>query len=254
MRLHWIAKLVIGGAALAVTTGVVSAQAVRITPVGPGSSTPPPATPPPATATPSAPATTGTPAVIVPVNPSGATSSSAPATSTAVNPAQPMAVAPQGARKLQVSFANGRVTVIAANVTLREILAEWSRQGGTRFIDADKVTGGPVSFEFRDRPEAEVLTSLLRPLPGYGIGGTRNAPTGSRIATVSLLAVRTTTPSSSGFVAPPAPTTTMPDDELPPVMPRPQAPATPTPVTVAPVGPAAPGTTGTGRGGGPGGY
>src|SRR5471032_603765 len=148
MRHRWIANLVVSGAVLALTAVIGSAQAVRITPVGPGTSTPPPATPPPA-AQPAAP-TSSAPAVIVPVNSNipaqSPTVASQPA---AMPPAAAQSQAAMNARKLQVSFANGGVTVLATNVTLREILAEWSRQGGTKFVDAEKLAGGPVSFEFR---------------------------------------------------------------------------------------------------------
>ncbi len=53
-------------------------------------------------------------------------------------------------RKLLLSFdRNGLVTLVAQNVTVREILAEWTRQGGTQMKDADKVPGAPITVPVR---------------------------------------------------------------------------------------------------------
>jgi hypothetical protein len=126
------------------------------------------------------------------------------------------AVAPQAApgaaqaqaatRQLEVSFNNGKVTVIAENVTLREILTEWGRKGGSRIVNADKLGGSPVPYtEFRDMPEASVLRSLLRDVPGYG-AAPRIAPSADASAfdAVFILATRTV-PVSGASSSPMAP-------------------------------------------------
>ncbi len=141
----------------------------------------------------------------------------------------------QGPRKLEVSFQDGKVTIVAENVTVREVLQEWGRKGGSRIVNADKLSGAPVPvLEFRDEPEAAVLRSLLRDVPGYG-AAPRIAPdaSSSTIAAVFILASRTV-PVASGpaastpvpqapqqapppqppqLVPPPAPS---PDSEIPP--------------------------------------
>ena len=78
---------------------------------------------------------------------------------------------------LQVSFREGRVTVIATDVPVRAILQEWSRVGETEFVDTDKLTGQPVRLQLVDVPEAAALRVLLREAAGYVA-----APRGDRTA------------------------------------------------------------------------
>ncbi len=96
-------------------------------------------------------------------------------------------------RKLDVTFNNGNVTIVAENVTLREIMAEWGRKGGSRIVNADKLGGPAIPYiEFKDEPEVIVLRSLLRDVPGYG-AAPRIAPsaTASTLEAVFILASRT---------------------------------------------------------------
>ena len=137
----------------------------------------------------------------------------------------------QSARKLDVSFNEGKVSIVAENVTLAEILAEWSRKGGSRFVDAEKLPRTPVMLtEFKDQPEGEVLRTLLREAPGYGAVMRAEAAGGaSRVQTVFILAVRatqgTTAPvvnqpqTQNSPVAAPRLIQGSPDDEIPPVRP-----------------------------------
>lgn len=149
-------------------------------------------------------------------------------------------VAPAGAqvtRKLDISFDNGMVTLVAENVTLREILTEWARKGGSRIVNAEKLGGSPVYLtEFKGQPEADVLRALLREAPGYGVS-MRDAPAAgaSAVGTVLILATRTVPISTSSVTAPvsgqpqfqppPQPQAAprliqgSPDDEIPPVQP-----------------------------------
>lgn len=148
--------------------------------------------------------------------------------------------AQQASRKLEISFNDGLVTLVAENVTLREILAEWARKGGSRITNADKITGAAVfPMEFRNEPEAAVLRALLRDLPGYGASmRIAPSPNASVVEAVFIHATRTiTTSGSSGASAVPPPATRMnfqeppqpqaaprmiqgsPDDEIPPVRP-----------------------------------
>ena len=156
----------------------------------------------------------------------------------------------QGTRKLDISFDNGMVTLVAENVTLREILSEWARKGGSRIVNAEKLGGSPVYLtEFKGRPEADVLRALLREAPGYGVS-MRNAPAAgtSTVGTVLILATRTVPVSASSvgapvnsqpqFQPPPQPQAAprlirgSPDDEIPPVQPisnmPPSTPGSPT--------------------------
>ena len=71
------------------------------------------------------------------------------------------------AGELSVKIANGRATIIAKDVPVRQILAEWARVGDTRLVNAERVMGGPVSLELVDVPEKEALDILLRTAAGY---------------------------------------------------------------------------------------
>ena len=51
------------------------------------------------------------------------------------------------AGELSVKIANGRATVIAKDVPVRQILAEWGRVGETKVVNAEKIVGGPITLE-----------------------------------------------------------------------------------------------------------
>jgi hypothetical protein len=68
---------------------------------------------------------------------------------------------------VNLSIANGRVTLVAHDVTVRQILAEWARVGQTKIVNGEKMMGGPVTIELRDVPESKALETLLRAAAGY---------------------------------------------------------------------------------------
>jgi hypothetical protein len=150
------------------------------------------------------------------------------------------------APKVQLTFeADGNVTLIANGATVREILAEWTRKGGTPFYGAERLPATPLSLRFEHRPDAEVIASLLRNAAGYVLGPKRDAAAGaSELEVVFVLA--TSTPSAvTGYSAPtytppPQPqvsTVGSPDAEIPPVGPG-RAGAPPQPNAPPPPGPA----------------
>lgn len=180
-------------------------------------------------------------------------------------------------RKLDLTFDNGKVTLVASGVTLQEILAEWARKGGCPFSGADKIVGGKLPpLQYDHQPELTVLQSLLRGLSGYVPVPRRvGNPGSSMFEAVYVLASSkptTTMPMSSGMsmpIAAPLVPQGNPMDEIPPIVtiPNPgaqQQPASPNQPSMAPpsqpgvylppAGRGAPppttGTTGTGRGGG----
>jgi hypothetical protein len=75
--------------------------------------------------------------------------------------------APAAAGELRLSMSNGRVTLIAHDVTVREILAEWARVGQAKIVNGEKLTGGPITIELTDVPEARALDTVLRSAAGY---------------------------------------------------------------------------------------
>ena len=99
---------------------------------------------------------------------------------------------------LELSFRDGRVTVIATDVPVRTILQEWSRVGETEFVDADKLTGQPVRLQLVDVPEATALRVLLRQAAGYvAAPRAQRTPDGSRFDRVLVMATSRPVSSSS---------------------------------------------------------
>ena len=68
---------------------------------------------------------------------------------------------------LKMTMQGGRVTIIAQDVTIRQILIEWARLGQTTVVNADKIIAPPVTLQIIDRPESEALDILLRSASGY---------------------------------------------------------------------------------------
>ncbi len=176
------------------------------------------------------------------------------------------------ASKVQLTFEDGgTVTLFATGATVREILAEWTRRGGTVFVGAEQLPTTPLTVQYDHRPEAEVAASLLRQAAGFVIGPRDEVPPGA--STIEVVVVLAVSKPSAASVPPPAPDREIapspgragqsaPDDPPPPaqwptgpggastqLIPAPPAPA----VRVVPDPPVAapkPTTAGPGRGGG----
>lgn len=97
---------------------------------------------------------------------------------------------------LRLSIQDGRVTLHAENVPVRTILAEWARIGGTKVVNAERLTGGPVSLDLNGFSEREVLDILLRGVSGYVLGA-RTSPAAGASAFDRILIL-------PGSAAPPA--------------------------------------------------
>jgi len=61
----------------------------------------------------------------------------------------------------------GRVSIVAKDATVRQILTEWARVGQTKIVNGERVTGGPVSIELTNVPEVDAIEILLRSVGGY---------------------------------------------------------------------------------------
>jgi hypothetical protein len=77
-----------------------------------------------------------------------------------------LAAAPAAA-EVQLAIHDGRVTLVATDATVQQILSEWARVGQTRIVNVERIPGGPVSLQLKDVPEAEALDLLLRSVTGY---------------------------------------------------------------------------------------
>src|SRR5213596_407264 len=69
--------------------------------------------------------------------------------------------------EVQLSLQDGRVTLIAKDATVRQILTEWARVGQTNIVNVDRIPGGPLTLELTDVPEQQALDILLRAVSGY---------------------------------------------------------------------------------------
>ena len=126
----------------------------------------------------------------------------------------------QSERKLELTFQDGTVTLVATNVTVREILSEWARKGGTRILNGERLQGGPVSLQFEAMPERLVMDSLLRSAAGYVLGPRLASQNGSSdFGIISILPTSASVAGPSYGAQPPAPARPNPDNEIPPVTP-----------------------------------
>lgn len=74
---------------------------------------------------------------------------------------------PATAGDLKLSMQNGRVTLIADNVSVRQILQEWARIGQAQIVNGDRVSGPTLTLQLVDVPEKDALDILLRSAAGY---------------------------------------------------------------------------------------
>jgi hypothetical protein len=82
---------------------------------------------------------------------------------------------------VKVSFHDGgRVTVEATSATVRAILNEWSKNGGTNVVGAEKITGAPLTIKLVNVPEAQALETILRSVAGY-MAAPRHTVTGPSV-------------------------------------------------------------------------
>lgn len=68
---------------------------------------------------------------------------------------------------VQLTMQSGRVSLVAKDATVRQILTEWARVGQTKIVNVERVPGVPVTLELVNVPEAQALEVLLRSLSGY---------------------------------------------------------------------------------------
>jgi hypothetical protein len=120
--------------------------------------------------------------------------------------------APASAGQLKLSMQNGRVTIIADNVPLRQILQEWARVGQAKIVNADKMNGPAITLQLVDAPERDALDILLRSASGY-IAAPRPVPVANAafydrvtiMATSHAPAVSASQMAPPTFQRPPAP-------------------------------------------------
>jgi hypothetical protein len=78
-----------------------------------------------------------------------------------------LAVAAPASADVQITMRDGRVSIVAKDATLRQILAEWAKVGQTKILNGDRVPSGPLTLQLNNVPEAQALDTLLRTVSGY---------------------------------------------------------------------------------------
>ena len=127
--------------------------------------------------------------------------------------------------KVKITFEEGGfVSLVSNGANVREILAEWARQGGSSFVNSERLLGTPLNLQYSHQPEKEVLASLLRQTAGYVIGPRRAGTIGASSFEVVYI-LPTSNPMAGGYTSTPTyqqpqtqySTVGSPDDEIPPV-------------------------------------
>jgi hypothetical protein len=124
---------------------------------------------------------------------------------------------PARAGELTLSFNDGRVTLKATDVPVRQVLAEWARLGKTRIVGLEKLTGPPVTLQLDNVPEKKALEILLRSVAGYAVASRQVALAGaSQFDRVALLPTSVASAAPVGgprpaAFAPPPPQMAFPD-------------------------------------------
>lgn len=107
-----------------------------------------------------------------------------------------LTAAPAAAQQLQMAFNEGLVTVNARAVPVRTILNEWAKQGGTKVVGAERVTGAPLTVQLIDVPEAQALEVILRSVAGY-MAAPRSTGAGASMYDRILVLATSTAPAAA---------------------------------------------------------
>lgn len=137
---------------------------------------------------------------------------------------------------VKVSIQDGRVSIVAKDATVRQILTEWARVGQTKVVNVEKIPGGPQTIELTNVPESEALDVLLRSVSGF-IAAPRVTPAGTNASQFDRIVVMPTAappraPASAAAAAPPMATPQMmpqqaADDDTDDERPQPAVPMPP---------------------------
>lgn len=108
------------------------------------------------------------------------------------------------AEQLTLRLEGGRVSLVARDVSVEQVLAEWARLGSTTIVDADTLDDTPITVTLEDVAENRALETLLRSATGY-VAAPRPAgtPGASRFDRILILVSRSApAPASVSPVSP----------------------------------------------------
>ena len=116
-----------------------------------------------------------------------------------------LAMASTARADVQITLQNGRVSLVAKDATVRQILTEWAKVGHTKIVNLERIPGGPVTLELRNVSEQQALDVLLRSVSGY-----MAAPRATMLADASafdrIIVMPTSVAPRAPVAAAPAPT------------------------------------------------
>jgi len=111
---------------------------------------------------------------------------------------------PAQAQAVKLEFHDGLVNLTTQNASLRTILAEWGRLGGTQIVNAERVGGAPLTLQLTNVPETQALDIILRGTAGYIAGERRTTQAiGTRSALDRIMVVPTAGTANTVAARPP---------------------------------------------------
>jgi hypothetical protein len=100
---------------------------------------------------------------------------------------------------------SGKVRLVAQNVSVSQILAEWSRRGRTTIVNGERVTGPPVTLELQNVTEQEALDIVLRNVSGYLVAARETSISGASSYDRIYILPTSSRPTTAAAVASAAP-------------------------------------------------
>jgi hypothetical protein len=125
------------------------------------------------------------------------------------------------AGELKLSIQNGLVTLVADEVPLSAIMAEWARVGRTQIVNGDKVST-PVSLQIVDMPERRALDVVLRAVSGYMVAERTTPVAGASVFDRIMILPTSRPPANTGPIGGPPPSF-VPRPVAPPVQAMPDS-------------------------------
>ena len=110
---------------------------------------------------------------------------------------------------VQLSIRNGRVSLVAKDATVQQILTEWARVGQTKIVNAERISGGPVTLQLTNVSEQQALDVLLRSVSGY-LAAARATATGGASVFDRIVVLPTSVAPPASAVRTPSPVLSRP--------------------------------------------
>ncbi|HVJ28395.1 MAG TPA: hypothetical protein VM493_12685 [Vicinamibacterales bacterium] len=107
------------------------------------------------------------------------------------------------AGELKLSIKDGLVTLMAQDVPLSMVMAEWARVGQTRVVNGEKILT-PITLQLVDVPERRALDIILRSASGYMLAE-RPGPVANASVFDRILILPTSRPPANSPVSAPPP-------------------------------------------------